>query len=218
MNKEKTEMQGTALEPPKSIFILNFLIFNGMFLAVAIYSLYVKIVPFDAFIKYIQSLPILITVILNIITPTFLHFKYTKIIKNFNLIENGVHEANMAIKQYLRLSIALPILYAFVSPCITIPWIEITNFAEGLAWGFTSIGNLFLFSTFFYILYTRHLEEWVSFLPFEKKYITMSYVTRGTAVAFFLFSGLVFLVITPFLTMTYNGSDFFIPFSLSFCR
>ncbi|WP_238569993.1 methyl-accepting chemotaxis protein [Treponema phagedenis] len=212
MNKEKTEMQGTALEPPKSIFILNFLVFNGMFLGVVIYSLYVKIVPFDAFIKYIQSLPILIIIILNIITPTFLHFKYTKIIKNFNLIENGVHEANMAIKQYSRLSIVFPILYAFVSPCIAIPWIRITNFAEILAWGFTLIGNLFLIACFFYILYIRQLEEWVSFVPFEKKYITMSYVMRGTVVAFLLFSGAVFLVITPFITMTYNGSDFFYTF------
>ncbi|CEM62373.1 hypothetical protein TPHV1_310002 [Treponema phagedenis] len=59
--------------PPKSVFILNFLIFNGLFGFVFLYAWYTRIIPVEELAKFLTAFPTLIALILNITIPTVLY-------------------------------------------------------------------------------------------------------------------------------------------------
>ncbi|WP_252722849.1 MULTISPECIES: methyl-accepting chemotaxis protein [Treponema] len=161
----------------------------------------------DMIMRFLTSFPSIITAVLNVSIPVLLWKKNIPIIKNYANAENGVHKANIAIKMYSKISILAPIILAIVSPVAILLWTGVTEPLKIIACILTTMGNLFLFPLFFYILYIRKIEEWASFVPFEKQYITVSYVSRGMLVSVFLFLAMLFLTMAPFIAMTYNGTD-----------
>ena len=52
-----------AYPPPKSVFILNFLIFNGLFGFVFLYAWYTKIIPVEELAKFLTAFPTLIGIV-----------------------------------------------------------------------------------------------------------------------------------------------------------
>ena len=189
--------------PPKTIFIFNFLLFNGIFLFDILYGSYANIMPVDVVKQFLGAPPLIITGILNVIIPIMLYKKYMPLIQHIQHTEDGVNKANTALQRYTRLSMRLAILIALISPVTILLWVGIKEPTQVTACIFATTGIFFLVGPLFYMLYLQHLEKWASFLPFKKEYITISYTARGMLIAFFLFTATALLITAPLIAMTY---------------
>ena len=200
-------MNNNIPRPPKSLFIVNMFIYCGVFIFIFLYAWYVQIVPHRELVKIALAPPTVIAFIVTIIFPLILYKKSMHTILAWQENADGVDRANKAIALYSKLSIVVPILIATVIPVISLIWVGINSAIKFTAAIFTSTGCLFFVSLFFYVIWIQKFEQYLKFIPLEKKYITMSYTTRGMLVSFFLFAGLLFLTIAPFLASVYNGFD-----------
>lgn len=200
-------MDNPTSQPPKSVFILNLFIYCGVFIFIFLYGWYAHIVPHEELIKIMLAPPTLITAIITIFFPYMLYKKTMHAIYNWKTNVDGLGRANKAITMYSKLSIVVPILLATVTPVVSLIWVGVNSVIMFTAATLTSIGCLFFVALFFYVIWIQQFEQYVKFLPLKKEYISMSYVTRGMLVSFFLFTGLLCLTIAPFLASAYNGFD-----------
>lgn len=194
-----------AYPPPKSVFILNFLIFNGLFGFVFLYAWYTKIIPVEELAKFLTAFPTLIALVFNVTIPTVLYRMFINVLKTYKTDVGGVDKANKVLALYSKLSLLAPIILTLATPIATLLWLGIHSIEKIIACVLGAVGCLNFASLFFYILWTHKLEAYLKFLPFEKKHITMSYILRNMMVSFFLFGALIFLCIDPFIGMLYNG-------------
>ena len=191
--------------PPKSVFILNFLIFNGLFGFVFLYAWYTKIIPVEELAKFLTAFPTLIALVFNVTIPTVLYRMFINVLKTYKTDVGGVDKANKVLALYSKLNLLAPIILTLATPIATLLWLGIHSIEKIIACVLGAVGCLNFASLFFYILWTHKLEAYLKFLPFEKKHITMSYILRNMMVSFFLFGALIFLCIDPFIGMLYNG-------------
>jgi len=191
--------------PPKSVFILNFLIFNGLFGFGFLYAWYTKIIPIEELAKFLTAFPTLIALVFNVTIPTVLYRMFINVLKTYKTDVGGVDKANKVLALYSKLSLLAPIILTLATPIATLLWLGIHSIEKIIACVLGAVGCLNFVSLFFYILWTHKLEAYLKFLPFEKKHITMSYILRNMMVSFFLFGALIFLCIDPFIGMLYNG-------------
>ena len=200
-------MNNSIPKPPKSLFILNLLIYSGVFIFIFLYAGYTQVVPPRELIRIALAPPTVIALIATIFFPFMLYKKCMHAVRIWQEDANGLDRANKAIAIYSKLSIVVPILLATVIPVASLVWVGMNSAIKFTAAIFTSTGCLFFVSLFFYVIWIQKLENYIKFLPLEKKYVTMSYTTRGMLVSFFLFAGLMFLTVAPFLASVYNGFD-----------
>ena len=195
----------TAPKPPKAIFILNLLIYCGVFSFIFLYAWHTKIVPREVLFKIFITPSTLFTACLTAIFPIVLHRKVMNIVINWEKEEDGINRANKALNLYSKLSIVIPIVLSTVTPVVSLLWIGVTSRMVLITAIFASVGCLFFIALFFYVIWIQTLEQYVKFLPLEREHISMSYTTRGMLVGFFLFVGIIFLCTSPFLASLYNG-------------
>ena len=200
-------MDNPISQPPKSVFILNLLIYCGVFIFIFLYGWYAHIVSREELFKIVLSPPTLITLIVTIFFPYMLYKKTMRAIYSWQDDAEGVDRANKAITIYSKLSIVVPILLATVIPVVSLIWVGVNSTIKFAAAVLTSIGCLFFVSLFFYVMWLQQFEQYVRFLPLKKEYISMSYIKRGMLVSFFLFTGLIALSVAPFFASAYNGFD-----------
>lgn len=200
-------MYATAI--PKRIFITNFLIYNSVFIFSFIYAWYSKIIPFVELMKFFSSLPALLAVVINIAVPIFLYNKFSNAIKNLKKTAESIDYANKVFNIYSKVSIVVPVLLTIITPVATFLSLGITNTAQIIGCVFGALGCFSLVATFVYIIWIQCVENYLVFLHFEKKYISMSYVTRNMLVSFFLFLACIFLSVSPFIGLLYNGMTLF---------
>ncbi|MGP1431455.1 MAG: methyl-accepting chemotaxis protein [Treponema sp.] len=200
-------MTNAIPQPSKSLFILNSLIYCGVFVFIFLYGWYVHIVPREELIKIVLAPPTLITLLVTICFPYMLYKKTMRTIYTWQDDSDGLDRANKAIAIYSKLSIVVPILLATIVPVVSLIWVGMNSTIKFTAAILTSIGCLFFVALFFYVIWIQKFEQYVKFLPLKKQYISMSYVKRGMLVSFFLFTGLIFLSVAPFVASAYNGFD-----------
>ncbi|QSH91063.1 methyl-accepting chemotaxis protein [Treponema medium] len=198
-------MATVVSKPPKAVFVLNFLIYTGVFIFIFLYAWYTRILPKDALFEILIAPSTLLTACITIIFPIVLYKRSMNIVLNWQTEEDGVNKANKALDVYSKLSIGVPIILSTVTPIVSLLWIGVNSTILFIAAIFTSVGCLFFVALFFYVIWLQQLEQYVNFLPLERKHISMSYTTRGMLVGFFLFAGIIFLCISPFLASLYNG-------------
>ena len=191
--------------PPKSIFILNFFIFNGTFLFTFLYASYTRIVPIDELAKFSSSLPSLITLVLNLATPLVVYKMFTQMLETYQPDADGIEKANKTVTLCSKISLAVPVILTPVAVLAAMFWLGIYSPAKIIACVLGSVGCMNFVSLFFYILWLKRFERYLSFLPFEQKHITMSYTTRTMLISYFLFSAIILLCVSPFIAMLYNG-------------
>lgn len=190
---------------PFSIFITNFFIYNGVFIFVLIYAWYSKVILIEDVKKFFTSLPAYFAVIVNVVVPTVMHKKFDSILQNLETTRESVDYANKFFALYGRLNIVVPLFLTLSVPVITFLSLGIMNPFMIIASEIGTLGCFSLAATFFYILWTQHIEDYLTLLHFEKKYITMSYTTRNMLVSLFLFLGCITLPLAPFIASLYNG-------------
>ena len=76
-------MTTVVSKPPKSIFILNLLIYSGVFIFIFLYALYTKIVPKEALFKIFMAPSTLLTACITIVFPIVLYKKTMNIVLNW---------------------------------------------------------------------------------------------------------------------------------------
>jgi len=201
-------MTTVVSKPPKSIFILNLLIYSGVFIFIFLYALYTKIVPKEALFKIFMAPSTLLTACITIVFPIVLYKKTMNIVLNWQTEEDGVNKANRALNIYSKLSIVVPIVLSTVTPVVSLLWVGMNSTAQFTAAIFASAGCLFFIALFFYVIWIQALEQYVKFLPLEREHIAMSYTMRGMLVGFFLFFWFIFFFFfSLFLNPPYRIAD-----------
>lgn len=200
-------MEHSEPKTPKAIFVLNFLIFNGLFGLTFLYGWFTKIVPDNELWLIFISPSALFGLCTTLSVPILLYRNCIPIIKNWNSEDDGINRANKALAVYSITSIIVPFLLSVTVPTIALLWIGVQDWAKFVATGLAAMGSMFFVSLFFYVVWLQRFEKYVKFLPLEKKHITMSYTGRGVAVGFALFTGIFFLCAAPFVATLYNGRD-----------
>jgi len=119
----------------------------------------------------------------------------------------GIDEANKALSICFKISLAVPVILTPIAIFSALYWLGIHSPAKIIACALGAIGCLNFIALFFYILWTKRTERYMSFLPLEKEHITMSYITRTMLISYFLFSAIILLCVAPFVGMLYNGLD-----------
>ena len=198
-------MTTVVSKPPKSIFILNLLIYSGVFIFIFLYAWHTRVVPREALFKIFMAPSTLLAACITILFPIVLYKRTMNIVLNWETEEDGVNKANRALNIYSKLSIVVPIVLSTVTPVVSLLWVGMNSTAQFTAAIFASAGCLFFIALFFYVIWIQALEQYVKFLPLEREHIAMSYTTRGMLVGFFLFMGIIFLCVSPFLASLYNG-------------
>ncbi|EEV21280.1 methyl-accepting chemotaxis protein signaling domain protein [Treponema vincentii ATCC 35580] len=200
-------MDYSVSKTPKSLFILNFLIFNGLFGLTFLYGWFAKIVPDEELARIFMSPPALFGLCTTLSVPVLLYRKCMPCIKNCYSEHNGIDRANKAVAVYSIASVIVPFLLSGSVPVLSLLWIGERDWVRFVATALAAMGSMFFVSLFFYVVWLQRLERYAKFLPLEKKHITMSYTGRGVAVGFALFTGIFFLCVAPFIATLYNGRD-----------
>ena len=200
-------MDYSVSKTPKSLFILNFLIFNGLFGLTFLYGWFAKIVPDEELARIFMSPPALFGLCATLSVPVLLYRKCMPCIKNCYSEHNGIDRANKAVAVYSIASVIVPFLLSGSVPVLALLWIGERDWVRFVATALAAMGSMFFVSLFFYVVWLQRLERYAKFLPLEKKHITMSYTGRGVAVGFALFTGIFFLCVAPFIATLYNGRD-----------
>lgn len=198
-------MTTVVSKPPKSIFVLNLFIYSGVFIFIFLYAWYTRVVPREALFKIFMAPSTLLAACITIVFPIVLYKRTMSIVLNWQTEKDGINKANRALNLYSKLSIVVPIVLATVTPVVSLLWIGINSTVQFAAAVFASAGCLFFIALFFYVIWIQQLEQYVKFLPLEREHISMSYTTRGMLVSLFLFMGIIFLCVSPFLASLYNG-------------
>ena len=200
-------VEHSVSKAPKSLFVLNFLIFNGVFGLTFLYAWFTKIVPDAVLLRMFMNPAALLGLCATLSVPVLLYRNCMPVIQNWRSDDNGLDRANRALAVYSLVSIFVPFFLSSVVP-VTVLWLTgERNWAMFVATVLAAIGCMFFVSLFFYVVWLQRIEKYVKFLLLEKKHITLSYTQRGAAVGFALFVGISFLCVAPFVATLYNGRD-----------
>ena len=200
-------VEHSVSKAPKSLFVLNFLIFNGVFGLTFLYAWFTKIVPDAVLLRMFMNPAALLGLCATLSVPVLLYRNCMPVIQNWRSEDNGLDRANKALAVYSLVSIFVPFFLSSVVP-VTVLWLTgERNWAMFVATVLAAIGCMFFVSLFFYVVWLQRIEKYVKFLLLEKKHITLSYTQRGAAVGFALFVGISFLCVAPFVATLYNGRD-----------
>jgi methyl-accepting chemotaxis protein len=200
-------VEHSVSKAPKSLFVLNFLIFNGVFGLTFLYAWFTKIVPDAVLLRMFMNPAALLGLCATLSIPILLYRKCMPCIQNCYSKENGIDRANKALAVYSIVSVVVPFFLSSVVPVIALWWTGGRDWVMFVATALAAIGCMFFVSLFFYVVWLQRIEKYVRFLPLEKKHITISYTGRGIAVGFALFAGIFFLCVAPFVATLYNGRD-----------
>lgn len=207
-------MEHSVSKAPKSLFVLNFLIFNGVFGLTFLYAWFTKIVPDAVLLRMFMNPAALLGLCATLSVPVLLYRNCMPVIQNWRSEDNGLDRANKALAVYSLVSIFVPFFLSSVVPVLALWWTGGRGWAMFVATVLAAIGCMFFVSLFFYVVWLQRIERYTNFLALEKKHISLSYTQRGAAVGFALFIGISFLCVAPFVATLYNGRD--VAFTLTY--
>ena len=148
-------------KPPKSIFVLNFFIFNATFAFTFLYAWYTKIIPIEELSRFFSSLPSLVTLILNLSTPCVVYKIFTNMLENYKDGSAGIDEANKALSICFKISLAVPVILTPIAIFSALYWLGIHSLAKIIACVLGAIGWLnFIFAfrkrSYYHVVYYPH--------------------------------------------------------------
>ena len=116
--------------------------------------------------------------------------------------ESSVAKLNKSVKIAELLSFALPVTLAVLDPVVITMYNQKLGFSpasfQGSSYLFYSFcmifGGLCIFSVFSYILIVSGLEKVVGWLPYERKYMSFSFLQRCLLISGFVLLGMVLMV------------------------
>lgn len=116
--------------------------------------------------------------------------------------ESSVAKLNKSVKIAELLSFALPVTLAVLDPIVITMYNQKLGFSpasfQGSSYLFYSFcmifGGLCIFSVFSYILIVSGLEKVVEWLPYERKYMSFSFLQRCLLISGFVLLGMVLMV------------------------
>ncbi len=116
--------------------------------------------------------------------------------------ESSVAKLNKSVKIAELLSFALPVTMAVLNPIVITMYNQSLGFSPAsfngssyLFYSFCMIfGGLCIFSVFSYILIVSGLEKVVGWLPYERKYMSFSFMQRCLLISGFVLLGMVLMI------------------------
>jgi methyl-accepting chemotaxis protein len=129
----------------------------------------------------------------------FVFFLYcTAGLYRFDGTSGATHSVNVMAKRFEMIHMLYGIANGFFVFCLIIAGCKVHGIAYDLpVLFFTSIGNMFLFALFSYIIFMQIFEAHIYRLPFSRAYKSLPLVIRNTLVALFSCIGVLFSTIAP---------------------
>ncbi len=205
------ENQTKLEKPPLALLVLSVLIFGSWQLTLFAGTLYNGILPREDVFRAFFSITNIASLAVDILLSYILFRSFTGTIRRYCQSREAHEAALKAINLYQRILIAFPILMAGVLP--TLIFIELGWFGTGRAqelgaYTMAIIGNVFLMSLFFYILFLQRLERWLPCVPLDEKHKSMPLLSRTMFVAFFSYAGTLLVALSPLIVPLADGQTF----------
>lgn len=190
-------------KPPKKILLFNYLIFISPFIGFVVQLFFVGYKPVNEVLLILEAVTFQVFFWLVLLVPLILYIIFMKPILSYDGSEKSLHKANISGKFYPTISLVIPIIFNIVLPIML-------NLEKGISYKtdigisilLSTIGSLFLFSLFFYILFIQAFESYIQFVPLLKKYVGMSLTIRSVLVAFFSSIGCCSVLMAPLVSAT----------------
>lgn len=181
-----------GLEPPRRLLLYDMLIHLFWFPGVGLLAI-VAGIPVN--MDILTSKSVLLFFCFSLGIPVVKRIVLVPRLMDF---QKDLETAQKTIPLLQRLSLVVPVLTSIV--IIISAGIETNIISKPLSYVpflLLSMGSVFLFSLFFYILMNVRLENWTSSIPLPKKQNTMAMIVKIGLAAFFAMSGTIAISITP---------------------
>jgi len=141
--------------------------------------------------------------VLALVVPVALYYWLNKAVKKYDPTdESSVAKLNKTVKYVELLAFAVPVTSVIVDPFLETSYNMSMGFSpasfQGNSYMFYSFcmlfGGLCIFSVFSYILIVSGLEKVVGWLPYERKYMSFSFLQRCLLISGFVLLGMVLMI------------------------
>lgn len=186
--------------PPKKVLIFNWLIYvSPLVMFLLNVTFFGSLTREQAFQFFINPLFLVLVVFLNVF-PFILYKYFITIIAHYDGSEESLIKANKKALLYTKLSTFIPIfLNVILGLLLLIGYTGEKTYLISLSIIYQSLGCVFLYSLFFYVLFLQNFEKYLHFLPLREEFLSMNIKTRSILVAFFAITGSLFVCIAPLL-------------------
>ncbi|MCR4715064.1 MAG: methyl-accepting chemotaxis protein, partial [Treponemataceae bacterium] len=140
---------------------------------------------------------------LALLVPVALYYWLNKAVKSYDPTdESSIAKLNKTVRNVELLAFAVPVTSVIVDPFLETSYNMSMGFSpasfQGSSYMFYSFcmlfGGLCIFSVFSYILIVSGLEKAVGWLPYERKYMSFSFLQRCLLISGFVLLGMVLMI------------------------
>ena len=150
-------------------------------------------------------------VLLHVVFPILMYWFFIKRLMKYDASEKSIKNTNLFIKFWYIGSIALLVVfYSFLAKLISVrlvsrsveleAFVDINPFFDFLTLFY---GIVFVFSSCFFVILMKNLEDCITWLPHKKEYQVMSFLLRILTPAVFTILGVV-MIIGAVIDIPYN--------------
>ena len=129
-------------------------------------------------------------------------FTQTKKIKEFEPGNpESVTKTNLRAKRFTSITMIVAVLNGFITPALVSFTLKVQGYyVDVLPLFLGCVGNVFLISLLFYILFLQNFEKSIYIVPFREEFKSMSLVVRSVLVAGFGAIGSLLVTVSPAVT------------------
>ena len=142
----------------------------------------------------VSSKVFIIGILIAILSPIIKQKVFFPAIINW---EENPEKAKKNILRYETFLLVIPLLFTAIVPLISLEIGIIDKTGLFLSSLFSTIGNIFLLGTIFSSSTIRAFEKWVSFIPVEEKYLSLSMIKKVTIASITCIIAVILLVLAP---------------------
>ncbi|MCR4736424.1 MAG: hypothetical protein K5829_15615 [Treponema sp.] len=174
-------------KPNLGIIVLNYVLYHFCIFFDIIYLPFTKMVnSSERFLIIIHPVPIIYVILIMGFSLAVLLLVYKKLMTYDGSEESG-DKLSKLFKLFQTFNVGLPVLSSFIYPLML-------NFgAKARAFDNFSLPSVMMYSVgitfavciFLYVIWTEYMEEWMAFIPLNKKRLTMGVKERNLYVATF---------------------------------
>lgn len=189
-----SENKSLVTPVPAKVYVYNLLIYTLPSLYITLFTVSTRMIgglnetvggSILQVLKILSAPQTLISIVLIVGWALFSARRTYAVLEQYNGTEASCDECNRASGSLTTMNIAFGMGAGFILPIVISTAAKmggVTNF-NGTAYTLFFIGNTFMFAVLAYIFWIEALEQWITFLPFRQKDMSLGLLPRNTFVA-----------------------------------
>ena len=198
----------TLKKPPRCVLCFSLLVMVGWCIPFVCGSVLFGILSFEVMTKLFFNVLGLVLFAGFALITYLLYVHFIGIFLNYHRDEAAYQKALKAVKQYETILIIIPVVFSVLFPSILtyVYMREAMHTALSAAVLMFSIGQCFLYSLLFYVLFLQQFEKWLLYIPLHYSFKGMPLRVRSVLTSFFGSAGMLVSVLSPVVVFNVETS------------